>query len=115
MIPDAGLNRIRDVISADLYSAKAGTGTNLPAASDTNLQFGVTASLTTSISTTASDKTLSVTYIVTPAVANGSDLAEWALFGNSGNTLVSRSLTAPITKDSATQVTKVTTLYIDRG
>lgn len=114
MIPDAGLQRIRDLVDGDLENGQAGTDTTLPAVTDTDL-LGAVSDTENALTSVTSGNALQTTLVVASTQGNGSDLTEYADFINSGNTLLSRVVVTAISKDNTKEVTKLTTYNFTRG
>jgi len=114
VVLNSGLNRIRDLVDTDIDSAVAGTGTTAINFGDTSLVSEVAGATDSSPVVAKSDRTLQVTHYIPTTSANGSLLTEWGLELNSGSTLMSRTLTAPVTKTVAVEVTRIVLVYFDR-
>lgn len=106
-ISDEGITRSVALIVADIDDGRAGTGTTLPLASDTDLET-VVADTETDVTVVQSGSTFSVTHLVTSTQGNGSDLTEWQIRMNSEATQLHRVVTAAVTKTAAIEVTKLT-------
>ena len=111
---DEGLNRIRDLVSADLYAGVAGTGTTAISFTETELVTPIASAEDTSLIISPSTRTLTITHYIPTTSANGNELTEWGIESNSGNTLISRSLTAPVSKTASIEINRVTLIYFDR-
>lgn len=107
VLSDAGLNRITALTVADIDDGRAGTGTTLPTASDTNLETPVVAT-EADVDVTQSGSTFAVTHIVVSTAANGSDLTEWQIRMNAEATQLNRVVTAAVSKTAELEVTKIT-------
>lgn len=112
MMVEDGINRIRDLLDDDLVNGIAGTGTTVPTESDTALVTPIAAAEKV-ITTTVSNKTLTVSHVIPSTDANGNDLAEWGTEINSGTKILHRTVTAPITKSTGNEVTRLTTFYFE--
>ena len=106
------LNRVRDLVNADIYKGQAGTGNTLPTANDTELETPVASTLL-DVSVASSDKALSITHTIPATTANGNILSEWEIQVNSGNQQLNRVVTAGINKTASAEVTKLTIIYFE--
>ena len=106
-ISNVGLTRITNLVTADLNDGKAGTGTTLPAVTDTDLQTAVSAT-EANVTVVAGSQSFSVTHIVSSTVGNGSSLTEWQIRMNSETTQLHRVVTAAVAKTSSIEITKIT-------
>lgn len=104
------MNRIRDLTNSDITQAAAGTGTTLPVVGDTALGTIVANTKNTTTNTVSSaPATLIVEHVITTAEGIASDLTEWGVYGNSAATLMTRTVTASITKTSTQELIRFTT------
>ena len=96
-ISNTGINRIVTLITADIDDGRAGTGTTLPTAADTDLDTVVAATeVDVNIVTVAQG--FSVTHVIPSTSGNGSDLTEWQIRMNSEATQLHRVVTAIVSK-----------------
>ena len=108
-----GLNRVRDLVNADITHAQAGTDNTLPSENDTGLYDEVTSSLTTTTNSVSSNPaTINVEHIITSAAAVGETLKEWELRLNSNAESFNRTVTAGFTKTSTQETTRNVTIEI---
>lgn len=113
MIPDAGLNKSAAILAAAVTKGEWGTGTNLPAAGDTDLQTPVAATLLDLETPTVSGSGIQFEHNLSSGLGNGSTLTEFALKFSDG-TILTRSLGGPIIKTSAYTVNVITQFNILR-
>ena len=113
VVLDVGLNRVRDIVDDDLTDGLAGTATTELDVAQTALTSPVAAT-EANVTTVKTDKTITVTYLMTPVTGNGNTYYEWLLRMNGDATAFSRVLTAGVAKTADTQISKVTTIYFDR-
>lgn len=116
LVVDSGLNLIRDLLDGDapagLTHMAVGTGSTAAAAGDTTLGTEVyRGAVTQRVSTS---KTLVVKWFVSSTQANGSTLAEAAIFNaSSGGTMFARAVLATtIAKSSAITVSLTWTINL---
>ena len=113
-ILNTGLARERDLISADISSGVAGTGTTAIAFTQTSL-VSEDSSVTDSTPTNElSEQTIVINTSISPAAGNGNTYTEWGIKGNSDSTLYTRTLSAGVIKNSSIEVNRVDTWYFDR-
>lgn len=106
-VSSTGLSRIVSLIVADIDDGRAGTGTTLPTAGDTDLETPVV-DTETDATMVQSNNAFSVEHLVTSAQGNGSDLTEWQIRMNSEATQLHRVVTAAVSKNATIEVTKLT-------
>ena len=114
MIPDDALKRVVTVVTADITDGIAGTGTTLPTTSDTALETPVAATEKDLVIST-SGTSFQTTHTIPSTDANGNTLTEWANRMNSDTTLLSRIVTAGITKVAGKEINKITNYNVVRG
>ena len=114
MIPDVALNRIRDLISDDIYSAVYGTSQQIVSITDTDLIAELAGTEDTSPVKNDTFKTTTVTSQLLSTDGNGYTFYEWGLKMNSGSTLLTRQITAGVPKTSNVEINRITTIYYDR-
>jgi len=110
---DVGLNRMRDLLAADIDEGVAGTSADAIDVTDTDLIAPVAATESTP-TVTKSDKTITVSYTMDSLTGNGNTFYEWGTRMNSGAITFNRALTAGLAKTSAVEVNTVTLIYLDR-
>lgn len=98
-----GIVRIRDIVNDDIYTLQMGTGTTAPTFSDTDIESGISASLTTPTKT-VSNLTLNQEYIYSTVELNGSSISE-AVIKLSDGSVLNRYVFTPFTKTSDIQFT----------
>ena len=113
MMPNPGINRVRDLIDTDIFKAQSGTGTTAPTPADTALETAVTATLLTP-TTEKADKSIKVTNTLNAGTATGSNLSEHELQINSGSTQLQRIVHTPLEKESTSQWTVITMYFFKR-
>lgn len=106
-ISNVGLSRIVTLITNDIVDGRAGTGTTLPTASDTNLETPV-ANTEADVDVVTASNSFSVTHLVNSLSGNGSTLTEWHIRMNAEATQLHRVVMAGVVKTSAIEVTKIT-------
>ena len=111
---DLGLNRSRDLVAADLYSGVAGTGTTNITFADTSLANEDASVTDSSPSISTSNKTITMNTQIGASSGNGNTYTEWGVEGNSGSTLYTRTLSAPISKVNTIEINRIVTFYFDR-
>lgn len=89
MFTDAAKNRIRDLLSADIYNAGLGTDGTTPTSSDTALGAAVSATDATPTITTG-NKTLNVSHVLLSTTSAGTTFKEFGVRLNGGATLLNR-------------------------
>ena len=103
-----GLDRIRDLLDADITHAQAGTGTQIPAQTDSGLFNEVTSTKKVVTKTkTTSPATIAFTHVITTSEGNDNDLTEWELRLNSETESFNRTVTAHISKKANQQITRL--------
>lgn len=108
---NAGKNRVRDLVDADLNHGQLGSGTTAPTYADTALSSATTGT-STAITTQTSDKQIVVDYSLPSTSAQGSTMSEFGLF-NSSNTMFARFVFASLTHSSTEEWQFSTRLFID--
>ena len=106
-ISDVGLTRSVVIIAADIVDGRAGTGTTLPTPADTDLET-VVVDTEFDVDVVTSNNTFSITHVIPSTDGNSNDLTEWQIRMNSEATQLSRVVTAPVTKTTSIDVTKIT-------
>lgn len=106
-----GINRVRDLLVADLFKCQAGSGTTAPTAADTALETPIVATLLTPTTTTASDA-FQVTHAIASTIGSGSSFSEQEIQLNSGTDHFNRIVHTAITKGSNDEYTYITTVFI---
>ena len=112
-IINEGLNRVRDLLDGDITKAQAGTDGTSPSQNDSGLftTIASTKSLTTNTKG-ANPASISVTHIINQTIAAGENLQEWELRINNDTESLNRTVTAPLSKTSTQQVTRIVTIEI---
>src|SRR3990167_7142776 len=114
VLTDEGVEMLRDVISSDLSSGQAGTGT-IPARQDqTALSQAVSATLNALSTNIKSSNTINMTHVVTTAEANGSTLSEWEILGSSDTVNYNRLVLSGLLKNSQTEITMIQVFALER-
>jgi hypothetical protein len=108
---NAGKNRVRDLLSADIDYGQVGTSNTAATFADTALLAGVAAT-SSAVSNTTADKQIVSDYTLGASLAIGSTLSEYGLTNSSG-TLLARFVMASLTKTSTEQWQLSTRLFID--
>ena len=114
-ITNNGLNRIRDLLVADIYNAALGTGTVAFATTNTGLGATVASTISTpSVDTSSQQFTTAFQLGSTTAV--GTVFAEIGTFVNSaGTVLLSRNTFVPSTHENTEEWNMNTTYFIKRN
>jgi len=108
-----GLLRFRNLISADITYAQAGTDGTAPSATQTGLIAAVAATKLATVNVTStSPMTVTCTHTIPTTAAIGSSLQEWEIRCTANTDSVNRTVTAPLAKVSTMQVVRITTLEI---
>lgn len=107
VISNGGITRIVSLITTDINDGRAGTGTTLPSATDTDLETPVAAT-EADVDIVTVNSGFSVTHVIASTSANGNDLTEWQLRMNSEATQLHRVVTAAVSKTATIEVTKIT-------
>jgi len=108
-----GMERIRDLVEADIDSGKAGTGTTLPTAADTGLETGVADTDLALTNKKIAKDSITVTHILTTAEGNGSTITEWEV-RNSSDDSYNRIVKAGFAKTALREATMVHTFVFNR-
>lgn len=108
-----GFDRIRDLTKDDMTSAKAGTGTTLPTASDTGLETGVADTDVALTTKKISSDAITVTHILTTSLGNGSTLTEYEIRNGSDDSY-NRIIKAGVAKTNKREITMVHTFIFAR-
>jgi len=103
MILNEGLNKVRDLLNANLTKGQNGTGTTTATESDTGLDTSVGSTLKT-LTNTVSNKILTTTHVLTTVDANGLELTEFENQFSTGESLI-RIRHTPISKDNIKELT----------
>ena len=111
-VHDPGLNRLRDLVNTDLYSVVYGTDGSAIVVTDTAL--GGQTDEDTGFTAETSDKKILITSTLTSAEGNGNDFKESGIKINSGSTLFSRALNAPISKNNTIELVRISDITFDR-
>lgn len=109
VIVNDGLTAIINLLSSSIDKGEAGRDDTLPSKDDTNLIDPVPETLL-SVTVTTSDNVLNVHYVI-PHGTTTETLQEWGIF--MGSTLLSRSVTAPITPESNEEITRETQIIVE--
>lgn len=109
MILNQGLNRMRDLMSADMDYGQAGTDSTLPIESQTTLQAAVAATKL-ALTVETSDKVIKTTHVIPSTVGNSNTYVEWEVRMN--DTSATRTVTQGLEKDSNHQFTIIKTFAI---
>lgn len=110
MIPDDGANRIRDLVDSDLNEGQVGTGDTAPLLTDTALE-NATSGTNKSLTTTKTDRQISVSYTLPSTDGNGNTFSEYGIDFNSGNTLLNRVIYNSISKTANESLTHITRFF----
>lgn len=105
---NSGKNRIRDLLSDDFDYGLLGTDNTVAAASQTAL-LAEESTTEISVSTTKTDKQITVDYNIPSTTGNGNNYTEFGTF-NSSDVMFSRNVFASLTKTS-TEQWQITTVY----
>ena len=84
MITDEGLNRIRDMVSADITSMELGTGTTAVTAADTDLESADTDSIKT-VTKLSTDKQIKFDYTLASTEGTTGSYTEMKLYGTTSD------------------------------
>jgi hypothetical protein len=84
MITDEGLNRIRDMVSADITSMELGTGTTAVTAADTDLETADANSIKT-ITKLSTDKQIKFDYTLNSTEGSTGTYTEMKLYGSTSD------------------------------
>jgi len=107
-----GLNRIRTLVATDIAQGQVGSGTALPAASDTDLITPIASTLDGVTSVTAnSDKTVNIQFTVPSTVANGSAVNEFQIKLSDANSIL-RKVHETIDKNDTKEIRYFTSLFV---
>ena len=109
VLTTTGKNEIRDAIDSALSQGQMGTDTTAASPADTGLGSAVASTLQ-SLTTTKTDKQITVNYELNSTTGNGNTLTEYENRTSSGN--LNRVTFAGIAKTSDLEVNVVTTLFI---
>lgn len=107
-----GKNRIRDLLSADIYDTALGTGTTAATSGDTDLETEVSATTATPTQTVG-NQLINSSHITLSTVGNGSTLTEIGVFMNGGSVLLSRSVFPDFVKTASLELHSITTFRIN--
>ena len=105
-------NRIRDLLEADINTAKLGTDGTAPTAGDTDLGTVDATTVATPTNTTG-DKTINSTHIMLSTVGVGTTYKEFGIFIDSGNTLLNRVVFPDFAQTANTELHTTTVIRID--
>lgn len=89
VVTNDGKNRIRDLLSADVNTAKLGTTNTAPTVGDTDLAAVDTNTAATPTQTTG-NKIINSKHVLVSTIGNGTTYREFGVFINSGSTMLSR-------------------------
>ena len=113
-ILDDGLDAIRDLVDAGLYSVVYGTSGDAIVFTDTALGGEVSAVEDTTFTSITSDKKIQITSTMNSVSGNGNIFKESGLTLDSGATLLSRSLNAPISKNNTIEMVRISDINFSR-
>lgn len=107
-----GKNRIRDQIVTDLEEGQVGTGTTAETPDDTGLETPL-ASTNFSLTTTKTDKQVSLDYVLPSTSGNGNTLTEYAITVNGGATGLTHTVFEGLAKQNTEEWQIITILTIE--
>ena len=115
MLVLGGLNSVRTSFNASFGYLACGTGSTVPAESNTAL-VAESLRLTKSSSDSSVDKKVDMEFIMTSAQGNGVSFLEVGLFtASSGGTMGSRDIIAQIDKNNTFEIDFVVTATFENG
>lgn len=106
-----GLDRITDLISADITDGLAGTDNTTPTATQTGL-IAPTAATEANVTVIKSTRAFQSTHVISSATAAGTSFVEWSVRQNADATDVCRSVTASVSHTANDEISKITTFDI---
>ena len=111
VLTTTGKNAIRDEINSALTNGQMGTDSTAPVPSDTGLGTPVSATQL-AVTTSTADKQITTTYNLNSTTGNGNTLVEYENQIGTGNSNLSRTTFAAISKTSDIEINVVTTYFI---
>lgn len=111
VVTNTGKNRIRDLVSNDIYETTLGTGTTSADVGDTALQTP-DATTTATPDQTSGNKLINSKHILLSTIGNGNTYAEIGIFVNNGTVLLSRAVFPDFNKTQKLELHSVTTYRI---
>jgi len=111
---DNGLNRVRDLLAADITKGQAGTNNTTPSETDTGL-FAPISATNSVIDIATADRLINVSHLIGSLIANGQNLKEHEFRVNNNTVSFDRVVTATIPKDNTIEVTYIRSYFIDRA
>lgn len=115
VVENVGVNRIRDLVYADLFKGQMGDDDTTPSESQTGLISPVSATLLSFDSTSTGDKQITTNYLLNAGTGNGSTYKEYEIQINSGSTSLMRINFTDIEKTAAIEVNINTQINIIQG
>ncbi len=105
-----GLDRVRDLVDADIFKCQAGTGTTAPTAADTGLETEDSNTLLAP-TTTISNQSIQITHSITSTIGDGNAYAEQETQLNNGTDHLNRIVHTAITKGSKDEFNYITNIF----
>lgn len=115
IILDIGLTETASRFASDITQGQWGTGTSIPAPTDTGLESGTAGSLLT-MTASSSGNSAQFTHTLGSTLVNGIDLTEFEIiFDDAGSTSFNRTVGGAINKTASFDVVTITTVSFIRG
>lgn len=114
VVLNEGMDRVTELLLADVFKCQAGTGTTSPMITDTGLE---TADATTlAVPTTESgDQAFQVTFLIPSTTGSGNVYSEEEIQIDSGDTSFNRIVHTGLTKGTEDEYTYITTVFLRNG